>query len=186
MGTKSYTIMSLIVAASIVSGVAIALDVVRSRTAITAVAGTVEPNRWRGLSQSPTTELPRVLRQLDLSDAQRIRVSSIVAQAAAQMRALDLSYRANQDALAVVSPDDRSYAVLLEIAKSYAVAKVQEESDIRTRIYAALTIEQRAQIPLIVSAMPANGAAPVERTDRGISDRKDVAPAAWYERGPQL
>ncbi len=170
MSTKSYAIVSLIVAASVISGVAIALEVVRSRISITTVAGTVEPNRWRGLSQSPTTDLPRVLRRLELSEAQRIRVSSIVAQAKPQMQALYSAQRANEQALGAASPNDPAYPALLANEKSNAVAQIQMASDIKAQIYAVLTPEQTAKIPAIVAAAKA---------------ARDARVAAWRANHPQ-
>jgi len=96
--------------------------------------------------------LHQVLRQLDLTDAQKTQIKSIFAQAKSGMQGTFATARASHEALMAASPNDPNYPALLATEKANAAARVQAMSDIKAQVYAVLTPEQQAKIPQILAA----------------------------------
>ena len=110
-----------------------------------------------------------VLRQLDLTAAQKEQIDSIFSSARPQMESLGKSTRDNMQALMTTPPGDASYAALLDSAKTNALAHIKLISDTQAQIYAVLTPEQQAKIPGIVAAEKA--------TWQAARQKRDNAPA---------
>jgi Spy/CpxP family protein refolding chaperone len=92
----------------------------------------------------------RALKQLNLSDAQKQQIKSLVSasrQAAKAQAAPDLSVLAN--------PADPNYASTLQAVKDRAAARIQHWSEVQMQIFNVLTPEQKAQLPQVLSAMQA-------------------------------
>jgi Spy/CpxP family protein refolding chaperone len=98
-----------------------------------------------------------VLHQLDLTDAQKTQVKSIMAGEKTQFQALRSSSETNREALANTPPTDASaYAALVATAQKNAATRIQLESETWANIYAnVLTQTQRDAIPGIVAAAKA-------------------------------
>jgi Spy/CpxP family protein refolding chaperone len=93
--------------------------------------------------------LGAALRQLDLSDAQKQSVRSIVSEARQQAAA-----QRQQDApdpAALANPADPNHANAVEAAKRRAVARIQQMSDLQQRVYAVLTPAQQAKLPQVLA-----------------------------------
>jgi Spy/CpxP family protein refolding chaperone len=98
-----------------------------------------------------------VLHKLDLTDAQKAQVKSIMAGQKSQFQALRTSSQTNRDALASTPPTDTAaYAALVATAQKNAATRVQLESETWSNIYSnVLTQTQRDTIPNIVAAAKA-------------------------------
>jgi Spy/CpxP family protein refolding chaperone len=98
-----------------------------------------------------------VLHQLDLTDAQKAQVKSILASQKSQFQALRTGAQTNHDALATTSPaDTATYAGLVATEQKNAAARIQLQSETWTNIYNnVLTPTQRDAIPGIVAAAKA-------------------------------
>ena len=124
----------------------------------TAPAATAGPgpggHHWRGHHHG---FMGLVLHQLDLSDAQKAQVKSILASQKSQFQALRTSSQTNHDALASTSPaDTATYAGLVATEQKNAAARIQLRSETWANIYNnVLTPTQREAIPNIVAAAKA-------------------------------
>jgi Spy/CpxP family protein refolding chaperone len=98
-----------------------------------------------------------VLHQLNLTDAQKTQVKSIMAGEKTQFQALRTSSQTNHEALAETPPTDTSaYAALVATAQKNAATRIQLESETWANVYAnVLTQTQRDAIPGIVAAAKA-------------------------------
>jgi Spy/CpxP family protein refolding chaperone len=98
-----------------------------------------------------------VLHKLNLTDAQKAQVKSIMASQKSQFQALRTSSQANHDALASTSPTDTAtYAGLVATEQKNAAARIQLESETWSNVYSnVLTQAQRDAIPGIVAAAKA-------------------------------
>jgi Spy/CpxP family protein refolding chaperone len=98
-----------------------------------------------------------VLHQLDLTDAQKTQVKSIMAGEKTRFQALRTSSQTNREALANTPPTDASaYAALVATAQKNAATRIQLESETWTNVYAnVLTQTQRDAVPGIVAAAKA-------------------------------
>jgi periplasmic protein CpxP/Spy len=98
-----------------------------------------------------------VLHQLNLTDAQKAQVKTIMANERSQFQALRTSSQANHDALASTSPTDTAtYASLVATEQKNAATRIQLQSETWTNVYNnVLTQTQRDAIPGIVAAAKA-------------------------------
>jgi Spy/CpxP family protein refolding chaperone len=98
-----------------------------------------------------------VLHKLNLTDAQKTQVKSIMASQKSQFQALRTSSQTNHDALASTSPTDTAtYAGLVATEQKNAAARIQLESETWSNVYNnVLTQTQREAIPGIVAAAKA-------------------------------
>ncbi len=98
-----------------------------------------------------------VLHKLNLTDAQKAQVKSIMASQKSQFQALRTSSQANHDALASTAPTDTaSYAGLVATEQKNAAARIQLQSETWSNVYNnVLTQTQRDAIPGIVAAAKA-------------------------------
>lgn len=99
--------------------------------------------------------LARLVQRLDLTDAQRQSVRSILESSAEQRRALRKEQRATMKATLSTMPDDPSYPALIDKRKQLASAAIQHRSDLNVQIYSLLTEEQKARLPMLIEEMQA-------------------------------
>ena len=98
-----------------------------------------------------------VLHKLNLTDAQKAQVKSIMAGEKSQFQALRASSETNHEALASTPPTDTAaYAALVATAQKNAATRIQLESETWSNVYSSvLTQTQRDAIPGIVAAAKA-------------------------------
>ena len=98
-----------------------------------------------------------VLHKLNLTDAQKTQVKSIMASEKSQFQALRTSSQTNREALASTPPTDTAaYAALIATAQKNAATRIQLESETWSNVYSnVLTQTQRDAIPGIVAAAKA-------------------------------
>jgi protein CpxP len=98
-----------------------------------------------------------VLHKLNLTDAQKTQVKSIMASEKSQFQALRASSQTNREALASTPPTDAAaYAALIATAQKNAATRIQLASETWSNIYSnVLTQTQREAIPGIVAAAKA-------------------------------
>jgi periplasmic protein CpxP/Spy len=98
-----------------------------------------------------------VLHKLNLTDAQKAQVKSILTGQKSQSEALRSSSRTNHDALASTAPTETAaYAALIATEQKNAATRIQLRSEAWTNIYQnVLTQTQRDAIPGIVAAAKA-------------------------------
>lgn len=100
--------------------------------------------------------LARIVQRLDLSDAQRQSLSSLLEATKAQSQELRKQQRELLEASLKTLPDDPDYPALIEKRKQLAIAAIQQRSDLNIQIYALLTPEQKAQVPALIEEMKTN------------------------------
>ncbi len=90
------------------------------------------------------------LRKLDLTDAQRASVKQIMKDSFSQNRTQRQTLRQQRQAFASMTPDQVGYqtaAARLAQAEGDATrARVQQKADVRAKIYAVLTPQQKAEM----------------------------------------
>jgi periplasmic protein CpxP/Spy len=98
-----------------------------------------------------------VLHKLNLTDAQKTQVKSIMAGEKSQFQSLRTSSQTNREALASTPPTDTAaYAALIATAQKNAATRIQLMGETWTNIYAnVLTQAQRDAIPGILAAAKA-------------------------------
>ena len=98
-----------------------------------------------------------VLHKLNLTDAQKAQVKSIMTSEKSRFQALRTSSQTNHEALAGTPPTDTAaYAALVATAQKNAATRIQLASETWTQVYAnVLTQTQRDAIPGIVAAAKA-------------------------------
>jgi protein CpxP len=98
-----------------------------------------------------------VLHKLNLTDAQKTQVKSIMAGQKSQFQALRTSSQTNREALASTPPTETAaYAALVAAAQKNAATRIQLTSETWTNIYQnVLTQTQRDAIPGLVAAAKA-------------------------------
>jgi periplasmic protein CpxP/Spy len=126
-----------------------------------ATAGTTEPptqgsggHHWRGHHHGG---FMGVLHKLNLTDAQKTQVKSIMAGQKSEFQALRTSSQTNREALASTPPTDTAaYAALIATAQKNAATRIQLMGETWSNIYQkVLTQTQREAIPGIVAAAKA-------------------------------
>jgi Spy/CpxP family protein refolding chaperone len=98
-----------------------------------------------------------VLHKLNLTDAQKAQVKSIMAGEKSQFQALRTSSQTNREALASTPPTDTAaYAALIATAQKNAATRIQLAGETWSNVYSnVLTQAQREAIPGIVAAAKA-------------------------------
>ena len=98
-----------------------------------------------------------LLHKLNLTDAQKTQVKSILAGQKSQFQALRTSSQTNREALASTPPTETAaYAALIATAQKNAATRIQLTSETWTNIYQnVLTQTQRDAIPGVVAAAKA-------------------------------
>ncbi|HTW75979.1 MAG TPA: Spy/CpxP family protein refolding chaperone [Steroidobacteraceae bacterium] len=95
----------------------------------------------------------RAFRQLNLSDAQRQRLRTILMSArdSARQRREGRSgaAAARQSLAAIVNPGDPNYARAVQAAKDLAVQRIQQATQTQQALYAVLTPAQKTQLSQI-------------------------------------
>jgi len=100
-----------------------------------------------------------VLHKLNLTDAQKAQVKSIMAGNKSRFEALRASVKANREALATTAPTDPGYPALIETAQTNAATRIKLESETWSSVYSGvLTKTQQEAIPGIVAAAKAQRA----------------------------
>ena len=136
---------------------ALCLAVSMSGLAVYAASTTTPPgegpsgHHWRGHHHHG---LFGVLHKLNLTDAQKAQVKSIMAGQKSQFAALRTSSQTNREALASTAPTDTAaYGALIATAQKNAATRIQLMGETWTNIYAnVLTQTQRDAVPGIVAA----------------------------------
>ena len=104
-----------------------------------------------------------MLSKLNLTDAQKAQVKSIMQAAGPQMKSLHQQMRANSEKLSDVSPTDGSHAaVLAEVSQANAALYAQmvtQKETVRASIYKILTPAQQQQLATLKAEMQAKRAA---------------------------
>lgn len=94
--------------------------------------------------------LVRVVEKLDLSDAQRASIRSLMDSSKAEKSAMRDEHREVMQASMRTLPDDPNYAALVEKRKQLATLGIQQRSDLNAQIYAVLTPDQKAKVPQLI------------------------------------
>jgi Spy/CpxP family protein refolding chaperone len=98
-----------------------------------------------------------VLHKLNLTDAQKTQLKSIMAGQKSKFEALRSASQTNRDALASTPPSDTAaYAALIATAQKNAATRIQLMGETWTNVYQnVLTQTQRDAVPGIVAAVKA-------------------------------
>jgi periplasmic protein CpxP/Spy len=104
-----------------------------------------------------------MLSKLNLTDAQKAQVKSIMQAAGPQMKSIHQQMRANSEKLSDVSPTDGSHAaVMAEVSQANAALYAQmvtQKETVRASIYKILTPAQQQQLATLKAEMKAKMAA---------------------------
>jgi Spy/CpxP family protein refolding chaperone len=100
----------------------------------------------------PRGAMHRLLRQLDLSADQQVRVRGIQHVLKPRTEALYAARRRDLATLATTPPTDPAYAALLEQSKANGAQAIQLRGDVWTQVYVLSTSEQRAKVPALLAA----------------------------------
>jgi periplasmic protein CpxP/Spy len=140
---------ALCIAASL-SGVAVYAATTAPATQTESAGGA---HHWHGRHHG---FMGMVLHKLDLTDAQKTQVKTIMAEHKSQFEALRTSAKANRQALETTPPTDGGYPALIETAQKNAATRIQLMSETWSSIYQnVLTKPQRDAIPGLVAAAQA-------------------------------
>jgi Spy/CpxP family protein refolding chaperone len=99
----------------------------------------------------------QVLRELNLSDAQKQEIRTITSNARAQWRSQSGSELDDLPALA--NPADPNHAAALQAAQARAAQHIQNMSEIEQQVYAVLSPAQQAQLPQLLAELQSKLAA---------------------------
>jgi Spy/CpxP family protein refolding chaperone len=122
-------------------------------TPATETAPTGGAQHWRGHHHG---FMGMVLHKLNLTDAQKSQVKTIMADHKSQFEALRTGSKANRQALETTPPTDGGYPALIETAQKNAATRIQLMSETWSSIYQnVLTKPQRDAIPGLVAAAQA-------------------------------
>lgn len=110
--------------------------------------------------------LIKVLRQLNLSDAQKQQVHTILRTAHDQSQVDRRGEIADLPAFG--NPGDPQYAAAVQAAETRATQRVLHWSEIQQQVYAVLTPAQQAQLPQLLTALQQRMTA---RGDRGAAPK---------------
>jgi periplasmic protein CpxP/Spy len=127
----------------------------------TEAPGPGRANHWHGHHHG---FMGLVLHKLNLTDAQKAQVKSIMTSEKSQFQALRTSSQTNREALASTPPTDTAaYAALVATAQKNAATRIQLESETWSNVYSSvLTQTQRDAVPGIVAAAKAERAQRME------------------------
>jgi protein CpxP len=114
---------------------------------------------------------PRMIRELDLSEAQREQVHEIMEAAKPQLVALREQIHANRIRLRETTPDDPNYSATVdEVSQAIAATTadmIRVSSRVRSDVYSILTPEQKAKAVELA-----------DRTEERMFERKE----RWREK----
>jgi Spy/CpxP family protein refolding chaperone len=96
-----------------------------------------------GWSHGGATELLRNLRELDLTEAQREQIHTIMQSARSQWQKPAAATPGANPMAALANPGDPGYAAAVEAAKQRAGARIQAMSDLQLQVYNVLTPQQK-------------------------------------------
>ena len=100
------------------------------------------------------------LRQLNLSDAQKQSIRSILATARSSMQPPQQTADTAMQAFESTVPDDPNYpqvvANAIRESQQMAQRRIQRLSDIRTQLYAVLSPDQKTQLPALLATIAAD------------------------------
>ena len=116
-------------------------------------------HHWRGNGAHHGSEagMFQVLRQLNLSEAQKQQVHSIMSASRSQWRAQSGSGLAELPALG--NPGDPNHAAALQAAQARAAQRLQQWDGVEQQVYALLTPAQQAQLPALLTQLQSQMAA---------------------------
>jgi len=115
--------------------------------------------------------LARLVQKLDLTQAQRQSLQSLLDATAAERKALREQQRALMKESFTTLPDSPNYPALVEKRKQLASAAIQQRSDLNVQIYALLTPEQKAEIPKLIEDMKSRAKERRGHRERGAQAR---------------
>lgn len=145
---------------SLVTGLLATLTLVGSSAILAAPTQGDGPKAWAGAHHGPGHRMHgfgvdggfmHALHKLNLTDAQRASVKSILESDRTQVKSLHESMLNNHRTLASLTPDDPNYPTAVAAAKDLAGRAIQHSSDLRTQLYAVLTTEQKQQLPQVLA-----------------------------------
>ena len=116
-------------------------------------------HHWRGIGAHHGSEAGMfpVLRQLNLTDAQKQQVHSILSASRSQWQAQSGSGLADLPALG--NPGDPNHAAALQAAQTRAAQRLQQWDGVEQQVYAILTPAQQAQLPALLTQLQTQMAA---------------------------
>lgn len=104
-----------------------------------------------------------MLKQLDLSDAQKAQVKTLFHNSREQMHGQFAAVRSQRQAFEAATPGTAAYqsaaASLAQAESAAAGARVQQEAELRSQVYALLTDAQKAQLSTLQAQREARRAA---------------------------
>jgi Spy/CpxP family protein refolding chaperone len=113
--------------------------------------------------------LARLVQKLDLTDAQRESLDSLLDSWKAQSEAFHAQMREAMKAATTTLPDDPNYLALIETRKQLASTAIEQRSDLNVQIFALLTPEQKAQVPQLIEEMKTQA----KHWRGGVEDKDD-------------
>jgi Spy/CpxP family protein refolding chaperone len=126
-------------------------------------ASGARPTAWhhqRGEAhgRGPEVAMLQVLRQLNLSDAQKQQLHTITSNARAQWESQ--SGAELNDLPALGNPGDPNHAAALQAAQARAAQRIQHWSDVEQQVYdTVLSADQKAQLPTLLTQLQSKMAA---------------------------
>jgi Spy/CpxP family protein refolding chaperone len=126
-------------------------------------ASGAKPTAWHhqhgeASGRGPELGMLQVLRQLNLSDAQRQQVHSIISNAQAQWESQ--SGAELNDLPALGNPGDPNHAAAVQAAQARAAQRIQHWSDVEQQVYGTvLTADQKVQLPTLLTQLQTKMAA---------------------------
>ena len=98
--------------------------------------------------RGPESGMLQVLRELNLSEAQKQQIRSITSNARAQWRSQSAPELSDLPALG--NPADPNHAAAVQAAQARAAQRIQNWSDVEQQVYAVLSPAQQAQLPQLL------------------------------------
>jgi Spy/CpxP family protein refolding chaperone len=146
----------LLIVALALTGVAGAVyaQTTSSSTGAAPSAATPGAGHWHHHRGEAGGFMMHTLHQLNLTDAQKQSVHSILGAARAQFKAQRQSAGAPNFA-ALANPGDPNHAAALQDLQSRVVARIQARDQVQQQIYGVLTPDQKNQLASIVAARQA-------------------------------
>ncbi|HTV51378.1 MAG TPA: Spy/CpxP family protein refolding chaperone [Steroidobacteraceae bacterium] len=132
-------------------GIALAQSSVASSSSSTTTSAPAGHRHWRGARHSMLVgTLLRAARQLNLTDAQKSDIKSLLTQA----RSSQSSTQGRRPDITVLgNPGDSGFAGAIATIKSEQEARLDRESALATSIYQVLTPEQQKALPGVLAQM---------------------------------
>jgi Spy/CpxP family protein refolding chaperone len=132
----------------IIATMAVGLSAITALAAVNA-DGTNSPMQHHHMM--PRSPFMMAIHQLDLSDAQRQSIHSIMESSHSQEKEA-FTNRKNEFS-ALMNPGDPNFGTAVKAAEAAAVAGIEQRSQIATQIYNLLTPDQQKKLPEVLANM---------------------------------